>query len=275
MTTRQTRNRVRAAGPAVLIALLAGSAIACAPAATPESLPVAAAAPVAAATTTATTTDEGAPVPGEGEDIAHAADAYLIARADGNAERAWGMLSPDSQGMYPDRAAFDAEVAETAPAWAALQASEPRIEATPRGDISHGWVATITGTVDPDGSPRVTAVPVVIVPGGGVDYSPAGVTPATWDNPSLAQGGTLGLAYHDGAQPLRVTVPEYAVLESVGIGGTTLVTTPVDGEPGAYTAELPSDTAPGQHTVVATYFTEGTPVVFATAVPFEYAPQPS
>lgn len=247
---RGRRSRATAAGLAGLLLLplsACGQQEAAAPA---SSTPESASASVSSSSPAPTSASSSPPpdAPAEGQVLA-VAEAYLQARADGDAEAAWAALSPFSQEAWSDREQYDRAVQEAAPTYAALLGPGRELVETDLGEGNGGAVAA-TGVMDPDGSPRVVGLAVVVDANGQVQEGPDDTAPTlTWVNPTFEAAGSLGLAFLDEAAPLAVEVGEGAGVAALSVDGAPL---PLEGSMGAGSAVLPA-LPPGQHVVTAVY----------------------
>ena len=246
---RGPRSGATAAGLAALLLVplsACGQQDAAAPAAssTPQSAS-------ASASSTPATPASSSPAPeslAAGEVLA-VARAYLQARADGDAEAAWAALSPSSQEAWTDRAQHDQAVQEAAPTYAALLGAGPDLAETDLGE-GNGAAVAATGVADPDGSPRVVGLAVVVDANGQVQEGPDDAAPTlTWVNPTFEAAGSLGLAALDETAPLAVEVGQGAGVLALSVDGAPL---PLEGSLGSGSAALPELT-PGQHVVTVVY----------------------
>lgn len=120
---------------------------------------------------------------------------------------------------------------------------------TDLGEGNGGAIAA-TGVVDPEGSPRVVSLAVIVDANAQVQQGPDDAAPfLTSISPTSEAAGSLGLASLDEAAPLAVEVGQGAGVSALSVDGAPL---PLEGSLGTGSAVLP-DLTPGQHVVTAIY----------------------
>lgn len=221
------------------------------PGTTPASSSTAESSPTAAEDAESTTSSTPGPTSADGPE-AVALD-HLRALAAGDADAAWKDLGTTAQQTWPDRSAFDEQVAQQAQDYAAMLDSDPVVTTVEVTDLS---VTTVAGVLDPAGSPRVTAYTVVTSRAGVLSSAPDALPSLEWLNPTSEDGGSLGIADHDPSAPVTVQLGPGATTFGFVVDGERLEAEPqVEQNPDA--GDVVSIEAPalssGQHVVTAVY----------------------
>lgn len=178
---------------------------------------------------------------------------HLRALAAGDADAAWEDLGTTAQQTWPDRNAFDEQVAQQAQDYAAMLDTDPAITTVEVTDLS---VTTLAGVLDPAGSPRVAAFTVLTSRAGVLSSAPDALPSLEWLNPTSEDGGSLGIAEYDPSAPVTVQLGPGATTFRFVVDGERLEAEPqVEQNPDlgdTVSVETPA-LPPGQHVVTAVY----------------------
>lgn len=178
---------------------------------------------------------------------------HLEALAAGDADAAWEDLALTAQQTWPDRADFDAQVAQQAQEYAAMLDTHPGVTTIQVTDLS---VTTLSGTVDPAGSPRVSAYTVVTGRDGVLSSPPDALPSLEWLNPTSEGAGSLGVAEYDTTAPVSVRLGPGATSFGVVVDGQRFDAQPQveQGPDGGSTVSVEApELSTGQHNMTVLY----------------------